>query len=118
NYDHGGARERGNRIEVTAEHRWNLRREHVAHHAAADPGQHAQEYRGHRPQMKVERLLRASDREKREARRVEELHGTMNAIEEPAPEKSCEACHCGNGDVPPVGDPGWGDRTNQQIAED
>ena len=38
----GGTSQRCNGIKIRAQHLRDLRKEHVAHHAAADAGQHAQ----------------------------------------------------------------------------
>jgi hypothetical protein len=62
-HDHGRAGQGGNGVKIGAQHGGDLRQEHIAGHAAPDPGQHAEEHRHDRVEPEGERLLRTGNRE-------------------------------------------------------
>ena len=114
----GGARQRGDRVDVAAQHRWHLGGEHVAHHAAADAGEHAEQDGGQGSEVKVERLLRAGDGEQGEPSGVEHLHVLAHAPDPSAPDEGGESGEHGHDDVAPVADARRRVHTNDDVARD
>ena len=86
--DDAGAGERGDRVELVAQHGRDLAQQHVAQHAAADAGDGAEDGGLHGPEAEVERFAGAGDAEEGEADRVEDRGRCADALERGAGEEA------------------------------
>jgi len=112
------AGQRRHRVQLGTQHRGHSRKQQVAHDPAADSGQHAEQRRHHRAEAVGERLLRPGDREQREARGVEQLHGIPQPVDQRVAPERHRAGDQRGGQVSPVAEGGRRDRPDQHVAHD
>ena len=65
-YHHRRTNQGSDRVELGLQHGGNFHDEDVAHHAAADSGQHTEQRRRNRPGVKRQRLTRTRHRKERQ----------------------------------------------------
>jgi hypothetical protein len=72
----------GDGVKIGAQYGGNLGQKHIAGHAAADPGQHAEGRCHDGVQPEGERLLRAGNREEPQSRSVEQEHRVAQPVDD------------------------------------
>src|SRR5580704_14884922 len=80
--DHGRAGQSGDGVKIGAQYGGNFDQKHIAGHAAADPGQHAEERRHDRVEPEAERLLRTGNREETQPSGVEQEHRAAQPVDD------------------------------------
>ena len=113
--DNSGAGERGERVQVRAQHDRDLIDQQVAQDASADAGQHPEQRGDKRIDPERQRLLRAGHSEQAKSRRIEQQHDWTESSDVPVPQERHATCCQRNRDVAPVFDRRRRDRPNQQI---
>ena len=102
--DDGRAGERGNGIHLGAKDHRDSLDEDIAHHAAADARQHAEQDGSERVNDIRERLLRAGHCENAEPGRIEKEYDMLDSLDVRVPKKRRDTRDQGYRDISPVTD--------------
>jgi len=106
------------RVKLGAQHGRDFSHKHIAHHAASDSGQHAEQRRRNRSGVKGQRFTRARNRKESESGGVEHQYRAAQPVDDSIPIERNQPGKDRDNDISPVADGRRRNRTDHHIASD